>query len=121
MLKDNANTEFVYITIKRSWLENKPNAYIIPSHPLSSFHPEILSYNEGFSKIDWELVRKRDYSDVECKEACMCEALYKGDIDVEYIFLIAVKTQSAYDIIEKIIYENGLKIKVNLCESWFAY
>lgn len=116
---NNPDIEFVYITIKRNFFENNPNAYIIPSHPLSSLNTELLSYKKGFDKIDWELVEKRDYSDLECKEACMCEALHKGDVNVECIHSITVKTEEAKKTLEQIKKEKKLSLFIDQRNDWF--
>lgn len=48
--------DFVYITVSRKFAEEN-NFKIIPSHPLSGTY-EIFDYQEGFSKIDWEMMEE---------------------------------------------------------------
>lgn len=96
----NPDCDFVFITLKRQ-LAAAVNFYIIPSHPLN-FKEAPLNWNEGFEMIDWELMALRDYSDPVCKEVCMAESIYKGNISVRYFHCIYVKNQKLKDRVEEL-------------------
>jgi len=100
--KNNPNQEFVYITIHRD-LAKENNFKIFPTHPKHMNPLEIYEYEDGFNKINWELMNKRDYSDYECKEVCMaeCVAPYKS-IPADAFHSIIVKSEETKKYIEEL-------------------
>lgn len=82
---DRPNDKFVLIAVSRD-LARRNNWKIIPQHPLSQNELQLLDYQEGFEKINWETMNKRDYSDAECKRICMSECLSPGAVPVNDFF-----------------------------------
>lgn len=119
--KKHPETDFVYITIYRKFLENSDKGFIIPKHPLSEAHHtlEVIPYAQGFDKIDWNMLVLRDYSNQECKRACMCEALYKGIVPRKAFCGIKVKTLENKQKIDIIARKFGLECPIDLAETWF--
>lgn len=63
ILGQNRRSDFIYICIYRSFA--KENGFkIIPQHPLHKEF-EILDYDEGFEKINWDLMEKK-MEDIPC-------------------------------------------------------
>ena len=99
---DYPDTEFVYITIHRD-VAKKSNFKIFPTHPKHMNPLKLYEYEEGFKKIDWELMNKRDYDDYECKEVCMaeCVAPYKS-IPADAFHSIIVKSEETKKYVEEL-------------------
>ncbi|HED6253334.1 TPA: DUF4433 domain-containing protein [Enterobacter cloacae] len=91
VLNNNRKKKFCLITVRRDYA--KTNKWkIIPTHPLSkSGDFEIYNYEEGFKKINWDLMNERDYSDSKCKSVCMAECLSIKTVKPDYFFSIFVK------------------------------
>lgn len=119
--KKHPETDFVYITIYRKFLENSDKGFIIPEHPLSEAHHtlEVMPYAQGFDKIDWDMLVLRDYSNQECKRACMCEALYKGIVPRKAFCGIKVKTLENKQKIDIMARKFGLECPIDSAETWF--
>ena len=71
---------------------------IIPTHPLDRDAPEILSYEEGFRRINWEILdrERRDYHQPEIKKACMAECDINLLIPPEAFRYVYLYDQTAY-------------------------
>ncbi len=65
---------FFYICVARATAQ-KNRYLIIAKHPLSREMPKYLSYQDGFSSIDWQKMNTRDYKDQETKLICMAECI----------------------------------------------
>lgn len=104
---DYPNEEFIYITIHRDTVKYKDNDFkIFPTHPKHMNPLEIYSYEEGFEKIDWELMEKRDYLDYECKEICMAECVANhSSVPVNSFFSIIVKSEETKKYIQKLYFD----------------
>lgn len=102
-----AGEEFVFVTIHRNIAKLKSNDFkIFPTHPLHMNPLKIYSYEEGLGKIDWELMEKRDYSNHECKEACMAECVANhSSVSSDIFNSIIVKSEETKGYIEKLYYE----------------
>lgn len=105
--KDHPDGHFVLITVRRD-IAKANNWKIIPTHPLSG-SPKILEYDEGFLAIDWTLMNARDYSNDNCKRACMAECLSEGVVLPEQFFSIYVKTNR--DFLDVFRLKQNYKIK----------
>lgn len=71
----NPGKRFILITVSRSYARES-DWRIVPVHPLSGCgRPEQLAWDNGIAQIDWDLIEQRNYSDRDCKQACMAEAL----------------------------------------------
>ncbi|MHC3993736.1 DarT ssDNA thymidine ADP-ribosyltransferase family protein [Thiomicrolovo sp. ZZH C-3] len=102
--KDHPSVEFVYITVHRDTAKSKRNNFkIFPTHPKHMNPLEIFDYEEGFQKIDWELMEKRDYSDNECKETCMaeCVAVHRS-VPAKAFHSIIVKSEETKNYLEQL-------------------
>lgn len=114
--KANEDTEFVYITVTRDLAEFN-NFKIVPRHPLN-YDGKPLKWKDGIKEIDWELMAQRNYSDYDCKEACMAESLFKGRILPEHFNCIFVRTDEVKSKVLAILKEKKKSIRVNVNE-WF--
>lgn len=115
--KANSNIEFIYITITRSIAKHN-NFKIVPKHPLN-YDEEPLEWEDGMNSIDWELISDRDYSDHDCKEACMAECLFEGSVPAKFFHAIYVRTDKAKSEILTILEEEKLSIRVNVIPGMF--
>lgn len=99
--KTHCDEDFAYICVSRETVKN--DCKIIVRHPLNNLNPndtnsdtknlyKLYDWDDGFSKIDWELMDKKDYKDKPCKQMCMSEALYSGTIKHENIQSIWIPT-----------------------------
>lgn len=82
----------VLIAIDRE-LAKRNDFFIIPSHPLDRNEPQFYSYDEGFSKIEWDILddsENRDYNIPEVKKACMAECVMKYTIPCEAFHFVYV-------------------------------
>lgn len=115
--KANNDVDFVYITIKRG-LAPQNQFKIVPSHPLH-YDNEPLDWSKGIEEINWELMSLRDYSDHDCKESCMAEALFEGDIPAKFFFCLYVKTDKIKEKVVSLLEDNNLDINVNVNKYFF--
>ena len=80
VMKDNKDTEFIYITLHRDFAK-KNNFKIINKHPLCE-DAKIYDYEEGMANINWKLIDcdDRDYSVHAIRESSMaeCIAIYES-------------------------------------------
>ena len=53
--KSNPNRKFVYLCLQRAYAENN-DFPILPNHPLSFDGEQLYSYQEGFKRIDWNVM-----------------------------------------------------------------
>lgn len=105
----------VIITLPRKFHE-KNTFYIIPSHPLDSDKPDIYNYEDGFSRIRWDILDRetgRDYNDPEIRKACMAECVMKYTIPVEAFYSLFVLNESVKQKVEKSLGEISLRIIVS--------
>jgi hypothetical protein len=116
--KDNPDHGFAIICVTRDKV--KDNCIIINGHPLNHTQIEKLDWDEGMKQIDWDLIDKREYSDEACKQACMSEALYKGDMPSSLFQSIKVPDQKTKDNLEKIKKELNLSFFVNIDNKLIA-
>lgn len=116
----NSDTEFIYLCYKREDARDN-NFKIITTHPLSLTKCELLDYDAGFSKIDWETMQSYGTEDDYKKHVKMAECLIN-----EYIIPIgrfhSIGVRNAD--IEKIVYDK-LKVKGSInppyidVQKWF--
>ncbi len=105
--KDKNKTEFCIITVARSYAIDN-NWLIIPKHPLASGRIEILSYKDGFDKIDWNTMNLRDYADDNCKSICMAECLSQNKVEANCFHSIYVKDEVSEKIVLDMLKENKI-------------
>lgn len=121
---DYPDEEFIYITIHRDIAKSKNNDFrIFPTHPKHMNPLEIYPYEEGFEKINWELMEKRDYLDYECKEICMAECVANHSSVPSNIFhSIIVKSDKTKEYLEKLYYEifkKNVPFHININSTYF--
>ena len=61
---------------------------------------EVLDYEDGFCKINWENAEKRDYDDSVSKNACMAECLAVSPVKPEDFFTIYIADNNTKDYVE---------------------
>jgi hypothetical protein len=110
--KTRPNEKFALIAIKRDYAKSQ-NWQVIPRHPLANGAIEILSYDEGFERIDWELMSIRDYHNEECKSICMAECLSPKTVPAESFFAIYVCCSESEAIINELKHKNNLSFHLN--------
>jgi len=104
----------VIITIKRI-LSKQNEFYIIPSHPLDKDTPEIFAYDEGFNKIQWDILDgkvDRDYNNREIRMACMAECVMEYTIPSSTFSYIYVYDENAKTKIDSMEKNNPININV---------
>jgi len=114
------DSEFVYFAMDR--ISAKANKFrIIPKHPVN-YNSEPLDWDDGFEVIDWQLMEKRDYSEYECKEVCMAEAICQGTIAIESIKFIFVKSEGTKERLNSLLKKHGKsRIFVNVSRFMFIH
>jgi len=91
--QSNPKEEFIYIVLHRD-MAKVFKFKIFPTHPKHMNPLQLLEYEDGMNKIDWELMDKRDYSKHECKEVCMAECVASlPSIPPKFFQSIIVKTE----------------------------
>jgi hypothetical protein len=111
-IKYNPEIEFCFITVKRELAKLK-GYKILTKHPLSTGAEFYNEYDEGIENIDWELVDRRDYSDPECRIACMAECLALGCVKPTDFFSITVRTDEMESFVKRLSYNYHYHIDVN--------
>lgn len=122
ILKKYSGTTFCIIAIRRKTAKDN-NFKICTAHPLSQ-NPiaEVLDYEEGFHKIDWENAEKRDYDDPISKNACMAECLAVSPVmpkDFHAIFVADKQTEDHVRLIVSKILKERYNFKISTNESFF--
>ncbi len=110
--KNHPNEKFVLIAVYRSFAQNQ-KWKIIPCHPLSGNQIEIFEYEEGFNKINWELMNRRNYSDTDCKNTCMAECLSPTIVQAINFQSIVVSCSEAEQLIKKLKSQYNLTFYVD--------
>ncbi|MCE9676017.1 DUF4433 domain-containing protein [Paraclostridium bifermentans] len=120
---DNPNKTFIYICLHKRWTTNN-RFKVIPTHPKHMDKFKMYNYEEGLTKIDWDLMNTRDYNNYECKQLCMAECVIDAPVPFRAFHSIAVKDESTKKIVEdKVkIYNKkcNVKVYVNIRRSWFV-
>lgn len=107
------------ITINRDLARNN-EFLIIPTHPLDRNEPELYPYDEGFAKINWDILddlENRNYFNPEIKKACMAECVMKYNIPCDAFAYVYVYNESAKERICDM--KNSEKIKVRVAPYMF--
>ncbi len=112
-VRNNPNGRFLLLTVWRSLAIDR-GWTIVPRHPLVAHErPEVLAWQEGFNRIDWEQMdrKDRDYiNDAECRHACMAEALSPGPVTVADLAFIFVATEETRALVDPQV---NVKVSVN--------
>ncbi|MGM3308123.1 DarT ssDNA thymidine ADP-ribosyltransferase family protein [Anabaena sp. WFMT] len=119
--KNFPDKEFIYICIHREFAKNN-NFKIIPKHP-NAMKPLVLyNYLQGYEKIEWDIMDKRDYSDVNCKHICMAECLSQHTINHNDFSCIYVRNEDIKNYIEGMCdhYELSYNFYINSNPNMFV-
>ena len=105
VFKAHPDKTFCTIAITRN-LAQERGFPICTAHPLSlSPKAEVLPYDEGFERIDWEAAERRDYKDETSKNACMAECLATSPVQPEDFCLIFVPDIQIQSVVERLAEE----------------
>jgi hypothetical protein len=116
---DHRSSAFVLITVRRA-LAAQENWTVIPRHPLTNRHPELLSYSDGFRKIDWETMNRREYRDSQCKSVCMAECLSPRTLHPAEFFKIYSPNEQVAVQARQLIRGANLIIEVDVNRGMFC-
>lgn len=117
--KNYPDIEFVLITVQRAFAE-KQGWSIIPLHPLSNEKFELLSYKDGVQAVNWELMEQRDYSNRECKQACMAECLSPKPVLARDFHSVFVKNDETKRTVNQIKEDFKADFYVNVNSAMFV-
>lgn len=121
VLQNNPEQEFIYITVNREMAKSH-GFKILTQHPLSLEYCTLFDYDEGFQKIDWDLMQKRDYLDHDCKMVCMAECLSPVVVSHNFFSTIYVRNKDVEQIVRNIcqeVLENKWKFYISVNEDMF--
>ena len=96
---------FCSITITRDFAK-KNDFKICTAHPLSK-NPlaEIMSFDDGMRKINWDKAEERDYHDDISKNACMAECLAVSPVKPSDFAILFVPDDNAYRYVDSLAKE----------------
>lgn len=115
--KENPGCDMIYLALQRSYAEAL-NYKIIPRHPMNGYMLEIYDYTEGYKRIEWDVMEKRDYYDHECKQICMAECLTDKLVNFNSFVSINVKDERTKTIVTKELIKNHISMHINVT-PWF--
>ncbi len=115
--KENPDCNMIYLVLQRNYAEAS-HYKIIPRHPMNGAVLEIYDYAEGYKKIDWDIMEKRNYYDHECKQICMAECLTDTMVNFNSFVSIDVKDEKIKNIVNKVLITNNISMHVNIT-PWF--
>lgn len=110
--KDRPNEKFALIAIHRDFAKSQ-KWLIIPYHPLANVEIKLLSYDEGFNKINWKLMNSKDYHNEECKSTCMAECLSPDTVQAKNFHAIYVCCSESQAIVKEHMRSNKLSFHLN--------
>ncbi len=115
-----SDKEFMYICIKRD-LARYNKFKILPKHPLSIEECELLDYDEGFNRIDWDTMHTFGTEDEYTKHVKMAECLTDLRINIDFFQCIYVKSNQTKLYIEEKLRRKDIQVPppfVNV-QKWF--
>ena len=90
----NPSRPLMLLTVRRQYARTA-GWLIVPAHPLAGGgQPELLPWDAGVARIDWNLIERRDYDDNACKQACMAEALSPVPVPLSVCSAIFVASEA---------------------------
>ena len=120
-VKSNGNAQhMVYLCIDR--LTAKENAFLIlPRHPLSGNEYKLYNYEEGFNKIDWNVMMELGREDSYAKEVKMAECLTDKKIPINCFACLYVASEDVKKEVEKMLRSHKISNPpyVNVQSVWF--
>lgn len=114
------NEIFIYLTIKRDYAR-AVGAHILPAHPLSNQQPSIYPYDEGFAKIDWDVMEITQDKAGYNPQVRMAECLFVSPISIEKLFSIDVPDEHSQKAVKELLerYKSCGHIYVNVRNTYF--
>lgn len=115
---DHRGRKFILISVLRSFALSK-NWKIVPCHPLANQNIQLLDYEDGFNKIDWEVMNVRDYHDPHCKSVCMAECLSPTSVMPASFFKIFVPSDDVKAYVEMKVRNKNFHTEVSVNGNMF--
>ncbi|SKA58835.1 DarT ssDNA thymidine ADP-ribosyltransferase family protein [Photobacterium toruni] len=115
---DYPETDFILITVRRS-IALGNNWQVIPRHPLANQQLDILDYEEGMDRIDWDNMNLRDYGDDVSRSVCMAECLSPQTVTVDNFFKLYVSNDKVKQNVEMILRDHNVEIDVIVNRGMF--
>ncbi|MDI9208579.1 DUF4433 domain-containing protein [Clostridium butyricum] len=101
--------ELIYICVSRK-TAIKNDFKILPMHPLSKDQSyELFDYDEGFDKIEWEILQHAGLTDKRSRNIKMAECLSNDVVPFEDFRCIYVRNHKVKKKVEEKIEEHGLE------------
>lgn len=110
---DHEDKVFCLIAVHRKFAREN-NWKIIPQHPLASTGLRLMDYDSGFAAINWELMNKRDYKNIECKSVCMAECLSPETVEAKNFASFYVNDDKSKKHVEGLLKASNLSKFVNI-------
>lgn len=117
--KDRPQENFLLISVRRDLARGR-NWKVIPRHPLANEDIQLYDYDEGFDKIDWAVMDRRDYKDPLGKSVCMAECLSPTVVSVKDFFCLFVPTKDVESAVQKEIRSRKLDLGVTVNPNMFC-
>jgi hypothetical protein len=119
-VKHRFNSErLIYICIERDFARSE-KFKILPQHPLSIVDCELYDYDEGFNRINWDVLCEAGSSHINAKEIKMAECLTNLTIPAERFKCIYVANNDVKNEVELYFRElNKPCPLVYIQEIWF--
>lgn len=108
------SSNLVILALDRTYAKSN-NFKIIPSHPLSNHISKIFNYDEGFDKIEWDIlddIENRDYNNNSIRSACMAECLSKDALPLDTFNYIYVKTEDTKNLLLDSLKDSNIQSKI---------
>lgn len=115
-INNGMNKKFVYLCVWRSYAKAN-NWKILPSHPLNEDNTQICDYDDGFSKIDWNIIDKKpmpNYGDNYEREVCMAECDSPATVSIDSIVFIKAPDEETKEQVKNILKNYNLNIGVDV-------
>lgn len=115
---NNPKKEFIYITIRREFAEEK-GFKVIPKHPLTNEF-KVYDYLEGLKRIDWFKMEMEQPYNEDVKLTKMAECLANQKITIEEFSAICVRNNKIGNIVSKKVqqYKKNSKLFIST-KPWF--
>lgn len=119
--KTHVGEEMIYICITRR-LARRNNFRILPKHPLSLEECQLYDYDEGFERIDWDILTSVGQNDEEARHIKMAECLSPLVIPVDAFQCIYVSSKEAEKRVADMLKQKGVIFPppfITIMSKWF--